>query len=678
MVRDPLVPLGDKDGTLVFLSEKLRDIEQERSGLVIRSVDVRRIFNDGIREVFDPLPQVNLHGTLAVASGIKIRSGGSVTNLSGEQNAIQTLIEFVASDDYEAAQTQLVDDSRSHSSRKVIGLMTRTTSELDDHCNEIFRCKRITELHRNDADQEIRDYCRAQQDRATRLAAELKSKLKSALQGGSFIFKGQRTAVSTEHADLSEASKQILSVAAAQVFDRYGEAPVRTNTDNAEKILKLSNPAAINNALDPLGLVQVNAGRPSFKTDEKALVSIRDYVDRNGSAVGKQLLEHFSADPFGWSQDTTRYILAIMLLAGEIKLTVSGREVSTAGPLAIDALKTNKSFGQIGVSLRDERPSNEALSRASERLTELLGDTVIPLEQEISKATLRNFPRFQSEYGSLQEKLGSLGVGGSDRAQALNQSLTDLLSTDASDAPQLLGAEESMLYNNLKWAADARRALDNGLEQKLQQLQNHKREIEALPDTGAPGALRLELKDELSSISNWTAKDDFFRHSSDLASSLTKIKSCVGNTVIELLNQQNQRLKDGGTSLNELPEWREFNQDERGTILNRLDALEFTATEDLAGLNALLARNYDINTTLDELKRSIEITGQERLRQRIADEQDRKGKEGPSRLETVVSIPAKVSTVLELEAVFLELEELKARARLYDEIEVSFSFNNEE
>ena len=115
MVRDPLVPLGDKDGTLVFLSEKLRDIEQERSGLVIRSVDVRRIFNDGIREVFDPLPQVNLHGTLAVASGIKIRSGGSVTNLSGEQNAIQTLIEFVASDDYEAHKPNLLT-SRSHSS----------------------------------------------------------------------------------------------------------------------------------------------------------------------------------------------------------------------------------------------------------------------------------------------------------------------------------------------------------------------------------------------------------------------------------------------------------------------------------------------------------------------------------------------------------------------------------
>ena len=678
MVRDPLVPLGDKDGTLVFLSEKLRDIEQERSGLALRSVDVRRIFNDGVREVFDPLPRVNFHGTLAVASGIKVQSGGSVTSLVGEQNAIQTVVEFVAPDDYETAQTRLVDDSRSHASRNVIGLMTRTTPDLDDLCNEIFRCQRITELHRNDADQEIRDYCRAQQDRSARLAAELKSKLKTALQGGSFVFRGQRTAVSALHADLLEASKKILSNAAGQVFDRYVEAPVRANTDIAEKVLKLANPAAITSALDPLGLVQVNAGRPSFKTDEKAFVSIRDYIDRHGSAIGKRLLEHFNADPFGWSQDTTRYILAVMLMAGEIKLTVSGREVTTAGPLAIDALKTNNSFKQIGVSLRDERPSNEALSRASERLTELLGDIVIPLEQEISKATLKNFPRFQNEYGSLPEKLGSLGVDGSDRAQALNQSLSDLLSSDASDAPQLLGAEESALYDNLKWAAEVRRALENGLEDTLRQLQSHKRDIEALPDTGAPGALRKELKDELSSISDWTARDDFFRHSADLASTLTHIKGRVRDTVIELSNQQRQRLKDGGESLQELPEWRELTPDERGTTLSRLDTFEFTPTEDLAGLSALLARAYDISTTLEKLKQSVETTGQERIRQRIADEQAKKGKDGPSRLETSVSIPAKVSSPTELEAIILELEELKTQARLYEEIDVSISLKTDE
>jgi hypothetical protein len=34
----------------------------------------------------------------------------------------------------------------------------------------------------------------------------------------------------------------------------------------------------------------------------------------------------------------------------------------------------------------------------------------------------------------------------------LNQDIADVLFTDASDAPQRLGAETSAIYDNLKWA----------------------------------------------------------------------------------------------------------------------------------------------------------------------------------------------------------------------------------
>ena len=99
MLGDVHVPLGEKDGHLVFLSEKLRDIEQERGALALRSVDVRRAFNDALREAFDPLPRVNLHGTLAVASGLKVQTGSAVTSLAGDQNPIQTIVELVPAAD---------------------------------------------------------------------------------------------------------------------------------------------------------------------------------------------------------------------------------------------------------------------------------------------------------------------------------------------------------------------------------------------------------------------------------------------------------------------------------------------------------------------------------------------------------------------------------------------------
>ena len=67
-----------------------------------------------------------------------------------------------------------------------------------------------------------------------------------------------------------------------------------------------------------------------------------------------------------------------LLIGGEIKLRVAGADVTVNGEVAIEALKNNNSFNKAGVSLRDSRPSPEALMRASDRLLDLTGDVVVP------------------------------------------------------------------------------------------------------------------------------------------------------------------------------------------------------------------------------------------------------------------------------------------------------------
>jgi hypothetical protein len=676
MLGDVHVPLGEKGGSIFFLSEKLRDIEQERGVIALRTVEVKRIFNDAMREAFNPLPRVSLHSTMAVATGLKVQAGTAITSLSGDQNTIQTIVEMVPASDYEAAKNRMLDDSRSRAGRNIIGLLTRSDPELDDLSNEIYRCQRIAELHRNEPDQEVKDYCTGQLDRAAKLATQLQSKIKKTLQAGSFVFRGEATAVSVLDPNLLESTKKLLLHVADQVFDRYVEAPVRADTDTAEKLLKVANPVAIGSSLDPLGLVQTVAGRASFKTDHKAMISIHDYIDKRGTVDGKRLLDDFSSDPFGWSQDTTRYIVAAMLIAGEIKLKVSGREVTSAGQQAIDALKTNNSFKQIGVSLRDERPSIEILSRAVERLTELVGDTFFPLEQEISKAAAKHFPRFQLDYGSLAEKLSGLELAGSDRISTLNLDIADVLFTDASDAPQRLGAETSAIYDNLMWALEVKRALGNGLEATLRDLQAHRRGIVALPDTGVPGELRRELAEGLGTLSERLGKDDFYRHTADFNTQLTHVKSRVRDAVITLSEQQKLRLKDGVEDLQRIPEWNELTQEERGNAVNRLDGLALAATQDLAGLKNLLARDYDINGTLGDLKRIIQRQGQERIRQRMEEERAKTGDKGPAKLTKSISVPMKMTSAADIDSLIQQLHEIKAQLGLYAEIEVTFSVGN--
>ena len=56
--------------------------------------------------------------------------------------------------------------------------------------------------------------------------------------------------------------------------------------------------------------------------------------------------------------------------------------------------------------------------RAAERLTELSGDMVMPLEQEISKATTKLFPAVPAPVWPAGRKAEGLELPGSDRWKA--------------------------------------------------------------------------------------------------------------------------------------------------------------------------------------------------------------------------------------------------------------------
>ncbi|MDI9546095.1 MAG: BREX system P-loop protein BrxC, partial [Chloroflexota bacterium] len=384
LISDAVVPFGEKDGNLVLFSQKLNEIDRERAGIVLRTVETRRIQNEALRSAFTPLPSTRLHNSLTVSAGLKAISGSTASSLAGERETIQTAVEFADPTDYETARTRLLEESRQRTAQHTVFLLGRTEPDASSILGEIYRCQEIASIHRNDPDQEVREYCAAQTARAEKLSGELQRLLKRSLSQGSFIFRGQTTAVESLDPDLLAACKKHLSEAAAQVFERYAEAPVRADTGLAEKFLR-SNLRATSE-IDPLGLVQDRAGTPSIRTDHRALVSIKDYLQRNELVEGKRLTDHFTDAPFGWSQDTLRYMIAALLVAGEVRLKVAGRDVTVNGQQAQEALRTNNSFRTVGVAPRDDHPSTQTLARAAERLTDLVGDTVFPLEEEISKA----------------------------------------------------------------------------------------------------------------------------------------------------------------------------------------------------------------------------------------------------------------------------------------------------
>jgi hypothetical protein len=660
LLKDPIVPLGEKDGWLRFFSEKLNDVEQERSQLAPRTPDVRRVFNEALKAVFDPLPSVRLHGSLTVTTGLKHLTAGQQVSLAGERETVQSILAFADPTDYETEKTRLNNESIHRSSEKSIYLLARRSPEVDDLVVEICRCERIVELHRNDPDQEVKEYCQSQIDRASRLTSELIKKIARSLTQGSFVFRGKVTAVDSLDQSLAIACKKHLAEAAERVFDRYPEAAERAGTDLAEKFLRAPSLRAISSALDPLGLVQVNGGAPSIKTDHKGLVSIKDFIERNGTVEGKKILDVFSDAPFGWSQDTIRYIVAALLVAGEVKLKVSGREVTVTGQQAIDALKNNNSFKSAGVAMRDDRPSMEVLGRAAERLTDLSGDQVVPLEEDIGKAAQRLLPSLQHQLAPLAERLQTLGLPGVETVRSANQQIADILLSDASDAPQRFGAEQSPLYDALKWAIAAKLAFDHGIADTVKALRRLQRGVDELPNTGAPKELRDAAGEDLVAVADILAQDDFFKRKADLNTRKTTIESRVAEAVAAMRAAQAERLLVAESELALIPEWSEFTAEEQAGTLGKIQALSVGVTLDISGVQKLVARQFDIEGTIAETKTKVVQEGKARRQQVLYPKPSNTPvQRAQEKRKKTITIPARIGTPAELDALILILSDLR-------------------
>jgi hypothetical protein len=674
LITDSIVPFGEQDGNLRFFSEKLNDIEQERAMIPLRNMEVRRIQSESMRESYAPLPSIQLHGTLSVQTGLKMQqtAGSNPASLSGDRNPIQTIVELADTAQYEAVKSRLIDESRSQNARNTIFLMGYSSPEIEEISGEIYRCKEIVSKYRTEPDQEVKEYCAGQTDRAARLMGDLERILKRSLVKGSFLFRGEVSAVEGFDQDLLSAARKQLSGVAEQVFDRYAEAPKRVGTDIAEKFLRLENLAGITAQIDPLELVQSKSGRPTINTDHKAIVSIRDRIDQQGSIEGKRLIDVFTGAPFGWSPDTLRYIIAAMLVCGEVELKVSGRKIKVGGQQAIDALKTNNAFKTVGVSLRDGVIDMEMLARAAGRLTDLSGENVVPLEGDISKAAMKLFPRLQQDYAPLTEKIRSMKLTGADRLDQLNQELADLMSSDASDAPGKFGGVDSELNDDLMWSQKVKKALEQGLEQTIRDIQAHLACLADLPSSGITGELQGELSEEVASIQELLGTEGFHAQSSQLASNLTHIKARFRDTVIALRDQQQLRLRQAEEELNRLPEWPELNQQEKDGILSDLETMTVEAGEDLIGLKLLVNQQVTIQNRVQDIKTRVQEIGRQRLQDKIRQEQEQPGQRG-HRITRQLQSKNRITSLEDLDQFITDLRQIRGELQYAHEFELTIN-----
>jgi hypothetical protein len=607
MLAEKGLPLTEIDGSLRFMSEAVSQIMSEKATLQPSTADASRILCDRLREILTPEPFALVESTLKVKAQLKLVQGSLPIAITHDKSEVEIYFELAAAKDLAEAIKGRTNDSRVDANRQIIYALGEDSSTIRDLVRDIYQCEEIHLRHRTEAaEKEVADFVRAQAQRADQLKRDLDGELQNAFLKGSFVFRGRPQAVATRGTEILNACKSELQHVAADVFNCYKQAAINAETSLAEKLLMTKDLANIPSAHDPLGLVHKQGNATQINASHPALVSILDHLKKHGEVDGRKLLDDFSRAPFGWFKDTTRHLVAALLLAGRIRLRIGAQWVKVPGEKALEALKSNVAFGKVDVATNEEVLPHEALLRAAQRLLNVTGETILPMPQNISRGVQDNFPRFQREHASLAAELTGAGLNGSERASRTLKQLSQILQGDASEAPAILGAEECELVDNLLWAREVRKAFDQKLHEVAGEARELLNEIPKLPAIGAASALVAGSATIRSQLAEFLDREDFYKVASDIRHRVQDLHLLVGNAAADLSKQFSAHLDQERNAIRNLAAWHTLPEGDRATFSHDLDELAYEEAKNLDGIRQLVNHRLEVDNQLGLIRQQVE------------------------------------------------------------------------
>jgi hypothetical protein len=608
MLAEKGLPLTEIDGSLRFMSEAVSQIMGEKSLLQPSSSDSNRILGERLGEILSPEPSALVEGTLKVKVQTKLVQGSIPIAISHEKSEIELHLEIVPAAELAANQTARINDSRVPSNQHIIYLTGEDSAQIRDLVKEIYQCGEIHLRHRTEAaEKEVADFVRAQGQRAENLKRDLDRALQNAFLKGSFVFRGKPQAVATRGTELLAACKSQVQMVAAEVFNRFKDAPENVEANLAERLLQTRDLSTIATAVDPLELVQKKGNATRINDSHPALVAILDHLKKHGEVDGRKLLDDFDRSPFGWFKDTTRYLVAALLIAGRIRIRVGSQWIKVSGDKTIEGLKNNNAFGKVDVATNDETVSEETRLRAAKRLLAATGQSILPMPQNISRGVQEHFPKFQRDYASLAAELTAAGLPGDERAGRLQKQLAQVLQSDASEAPTVLGAEECELIDNLIWAREVRKAFDQKLNETANTARGLLREIPLLPKIGAAEKLLSESATIRAELTAFLEREDFFAVGADIRNRLQNLNHLVKAGAEQLTGQFTQGLNAERDAIRSTAIWATLPEADRGTFSDELDTLDLGAATDIAGIRSLVNRKLEADNMLMQMRGKVEL-----------------------------------------------------------------------
>jgi hypothetical protein len=615
LIEDP------QAGGWVFLSDAVKPIRDKRNSYAPTSGECARARIDVLKQgtadhaMFRVQPAARLENIKEVRAAVKLGR----TSVVGGSEDVEVRLEFTEPALWDGRRKEFLVSTNSQVELKnTVVLLIRNEEAVEELLPEIVKSEKVLgDVDERSADHVVAQYLRAERRSAERSRERAAAAMEKAMLDGVFIFRGKPTPVREAGETLDAAVRNILSSAVKEVFPHFHLAPIRPSTDAAAKFLGVERMDRITKDLDPLGLVTKSRGAPRIDTAAPVLAEVlrvfqaKSAESGSGRLQGSYLQDVFSAPPYGWTKDTVRYLFAALLRAGDIEFHVPGAEgaVRTAGPKAVEGVKSTVAFNRIGVSPRDAKLPPEALDRAARRLETLFGDEVLPLEDHISRSVRRNVPDLLEKLGALPDRLRLLGLPGEDRVRRLLADAADLLKGDAGGAGAVLGGVECSLPDEITWAKAVFEALESGAEADVRNARtvlNSTADLERLFPGSTTDILGTEDRETAEEV---LSSDRFHERLPELRG---VVRAAVDRAEIRYADERvayEESLKKALNDLEADPDWAKLLDEDREEIAAKLtcDMPETAKDGDpVTLLQTLLVRKRTLAGLIAELRDEVQ------------------------------------------------------------------------
>jgi hypothetical protein len=608
-----------QSGGYLFLSDAVKPLQKKRNEYIPTSSDFTRtkilILKEGSsdHQLFRIQPSSKLEGSKEVKAAVKLNRNPVI---AGNED-IEFRLEFIDSGIWDEKKKELLVSTAGQPELKnSIVLLAKNDDALMDLLSEAIKSSEIVkDTDEGTVDRDVSQFLRAErrtEESSKDLAA---AALDRALLDGLFVFRGKPTPVREAGNTLEAAIRNILGIAARDVYKYYHLAPIRPSTDAAAKFLSVERLDRVPAELDLLKLLVKDHGTARINMAHPALTEVlhvfqSKIVDFGGRLQGNYLQELFSSPPYGWTKDTVRYLFAILLRASEVELYVPGADgpVRTPGFRAIEAVKSTVAFNRVGVSSRDIKPSIEVLDRAAQRMESLFGDEVLPLEENISRAVSRHVPGLIENIGALPDRLRLLGLSGEDRARQVLGDAADLLKGDAGGAAAILGGKECQFLEEIIWARSVFNALESGAEADVIKARSILASLDQLESAFPDISRSLLSETDLETAQDILLSNRFHERIPELRSIIRSLSDKTSAQYLSEKKELDAAVKNGRNSLESMPEWSRVEDEDRGEIASRFSRdLPETADESnpVRSLHDLIVFRRTLSGLLDELRTKI-------------------------------------------------------------------------